>query len=120
MDKRKVVAKWIKENGCAEIDIKNKEIWLLDGGLFAVDKKIQYLPKLRLKKIREDGEGKKVYEMIPSKGRKKEKQEVYKAYFWMQELDEFIDYLKSMKKMLNSIGCVTKVVKKKSKRGKKK
>ena len=88
--------------------------------VFAVEKKIQYLPKLRLKKIRNEGGGKIVYEMVPSKGKKKDKHEIYKAYFWMEELDEFINYLKSMKKMLNSIGCDTKVIKKKSKRGKKK
>ena len=110
--KQKIVDEWRYSHGAASFDIKKKDIILHDGGLFSVEKYIKYLPRHRLKKIKE-GSLKGGAELVEMKG-PKVKHEFYDAYLWFEDLDGTISYLRSMKSMLNKIGYKTSF-----KRGKK-
>jgi len=111
--------KWIKRNGCASFDFKNKDIIFWDGGLFAIEKEIKIKPKTRIifGKMDEvmslNGKTIKARELkfIPLRKNGRvinEEVEYYKAIIWFQELDETINYFISMKKMLNKIGFQTR------------
>lgn len=115
-EKEKVEA-WIKRNGCATFDFKNKDIILWDGGLFGIEKEIKIKPKTKivfgkLKELNINGKTIKTHELkfIPIRKNNKivnEKYEYYKATIWFEELEETINYFISMKKMLNKLGFKT-------------
>lgn len=108
MNKRKKLDEWIMNNGACEFDLKKRDIWLFDGGLFSIEKEVKLRPRSRFKRTK-DG-----LELVHIKG-KKVKVEYYKAVFWFEELDETINYLKRMKKVLNKLGYKTNFKKSKSK-----
>lgn len=100
-NKRKIINKWIENNGACSIDLKTKNIILHGGGLFSIDKKkIMVSKSIRHKQFPDGGS-----EVIFSKAKKPSY--IYQAHVWFNELDETINYLKRMKKMLNSIGYKT-------------
>lgn len=115
--KQKKVENWIKRNGCATFDFKNKEVVLHDGGLFSVEKEIKIKPKTKiifgkLHKTNINGKMIKTREMklIPIRKNGKvinEECEYYKANIWFEEIDETINYFISMKRMLNKLGFKT-------------
>lgn len=104
-DKQKVVQSWIEKNGCASFDLKDRQIIFHDGGGFSVEKKVKYLPKIKLKKITE-GKWKGGSEVVDIKGTR-ERCEFYDCYYAFEDLDETINRLRRMKKMLNDIGYKT-------------
>jgi len=97
----------MKRNGGASFDLDKRDIILYDGGLFAIEKEICYMPRTRWKEI-EKGKLKGCSTLAQIKG-KKVKYETYKAYLWTEELRETINYLRRMERMLNSIGYETNV-----------
>ncbi len=111
------VDNWIKRNGCATFDFKNKDIILGDGGLFGIEKEIKIKPKTRtvfgkLKELNLNGKTIKAHELkfIPIRKNGKlinEESEYFKATIWFEELDETISYFISMKRMLNKLGFKT-------------
>lgn len=103
--KKKVIQKWIENNGGATFDLKERQIILHDGGGFSVKKEIRYLPKIKLEKITE-GKWKGGAKVIDVKGTKK-KYEFYSCYYCFEDLDETINRFRRMKKMLNDIGYKT-------------
>ena len=105
MNKRKIADEWLNKHGAADLDLKHRDIILNDGGLFSVSKEIKYLPRHRLKEIKE-GPHKGYSEFVHIKG-KKVKYEFYSAIFWFEELHETILYLQSMERMLQSLGYNT-------------
>lgn len=120
-NKRKIIDNWIKRNGAANFDLKNRDIILYDGGLFSIEKEIKIETKTRMITDKEpheeiiNGKKRKVYgcKFVPIKRKEKlvkEKVEDYKAFLWFEELDETINYLKRMKSMLNKLGYNTKGV----------
>lgn len=104
-DKQKIVDKWIENNGCASFDLKNKQIIFHDGGGFSVDKRIKYLPRRRLKPIKE-GPFKGGAEFAEIKG-PKVRHEFYDCYYSFCDLDDTINRLRRMKMMLNGLGYKT-------------
>ena len=109
--KQKIADEWIKHNGAADFDLKSRDIYLYDGGLFSVHKETKIVSKTRMVH-KKDPVG-KLYTVhfIPIKrnGRiLKEKRDDYSVTFWFEELGETINYLKRMEKMLNSIGYKTR------------
>lgn len=104
-DKEKVVQSWIEKNGCASFDLKGGQIIFHDGGGFYVKKRVEYVPKIELKKITE-GRWKGGAEVVDIKGTK-QRLEFYDCYYAFEDLDGTISRLKRMKKMLNGIGYKT-------------
>jgi len=100
-----VIQRWIEDNGAASFDLEDRQIILHDGGGFSVEKEIKYLPRHRLKKIKE-GFNKGGAELVTMKG-PKVKHEFYSCYYSFEDLDNTINYLRRMKKMLNDIGYKT-------------
>ncbi len=122
-NKRKIIDKWISNNGAATFDLKNRSIILHDGGLFAIEKEVKTETKTRMiidKKPHEEiinGKTMEVYgcKSVPIKRKGelvKEKVEYYKNFLWFEELDETINYFKRMKQMLNKLGYKTNYGKK--------
>jgi hypothetical protein len=102
MDKRKVIEKWIQNNGAADFDLKKKDIILFDGGLFSIEKeKVMRHKSIGLKKLPNSNCSQVIF------SKKKYPAEELRAVFWFEELDETINYFKRMKKMLNSLGYKT-------------
>jgi len=99
--KRKIIDKWIWDNGAAKFDLKTRDIILCDGGLFSIEKNPIKLHKITGWKELPNGNSQAIF------SKKKYKDNEYAAVFWFEELDENIEYLKRMKKMLNSIGYDT-------------
>ena len=115
--KQEIIERWIQKHGAATFDLRNKNIILHDGGLFSIEKEIKIKPKTRaifgrLHKSNINGKTIKAREIkfIPLKrnGRTiNEEIEYYKAYIWIEELDDTINYFKSMKRMINKLGFAT-------------
>ncbi len=109
---------WARRKGGVDFDFENKNIILLDGGLFSIEKEIKIKPKTRTvfgqqKEINFNGKSIKCRELkfIPIRRNNKilnEKVEYYKAIIWFEELNETINYLNSMKRMINKLGFETK------------
>jgi hypothetical protein len=105
--KQKIVDDWTSKHGAAIFDLKNKNIFLPDGGLFGIEKIKYWSKKIRgYKKLPNGGK-----EVLFSKN-KIVARETYRAVIWFGELGETIDYLKNMEKMLNKIGYKTRINKK--------
>lgn len=115
---KEIVENWIKNNGCAGFDFKNKDIILYDGGLFGIEKTTKIKPRTRMilsKNPEESMINGKLQRFFPCKfipirkNRKivKEKVEYFHATLWFEELDETISYFKRMKKLLNNLGYKT-------------
>jgi hypothetical protein len=105
MNKQEIADKWCREHGAARIDVKTRDIYLYDGGLFAlVPIKRRRSRFLRWKKL-PDG----LLEAICTK--KKYPVVDYEASFWVEELDETISHLQSMRRMLRKIGLKTSLSK---------
>lgn len=102
MNKRKIVEKWIMENGAADFDLKKRDIILFDGGLFAIEKKKVKRRKIVGQKKLPNG----WIEILFSKNKCVNDEEYY-ATLWFEELWETILYLKRMDKMLRSLGYDT-------------
>jgi hypothetical protein len=115
--KQKKVDSWIKRNGCAIFDFKNREIILYDGGLFSIEKEIKIKPKTRVifGKLHQTNINGKIIKtretkFIPIRKNGKvinEECEYYKANIWFEEIDETTNYFISMKRMLNRLGFKT-------------
>lgn len=117
-EQKEIVENWIKNNGCANFDFKNKDIILYDGWLFSIEKTTKIKPRTRMilsKKPEESMINGKLQRFFPCKFipiRKngkivKEKVEYFHAALWFEELDETINYFKRMKKLLNQLGYKT-------------
>ena len=113
--KQKIVDEWISKNGACSIDLKNTDIILHDGGLFAIEEKEVMRHKiLGFKNAKTPG----YREVIFSK-KKTEKGTEHFITLWFQELDGTINYLKRLKKLLNKLGYNTNLqLKMKHKKGK--
>lgn len=102
-ERQKIIEEWINKNGACSIDLKNTDIILYDGGLFAIEEKEVMRHKiLGFKNAKTPG----FKEVIFSK-KKTEKGTEHFITLWFQELDETINYLKRLKKLLNGLGCNT-------------
>ena len=102
MDKRKVIEKWIHDNGAADFDLSKKDIILFDGGLFCIEKyKVMRHKMIGMKKLTNSNCSEVIF------SNKKYPAEEFKATLWFTDLDETINYFKRMKKMLNSLGYKT-------------
>jgi len=101
INKGKIINEWIKKHGAADVDLKNRDIILYDGGLFSIESKKVKRSKVIDKKKLPDG----MYKLLFSK--KKYTDVDYYANLWIEELDETIDYLRSMRKMLRGLGYDT-------------
>jgi len=100
--KDKIIQKWIETNGACDINTKEHNIILYDGGLFAIETEKIKRQKIVGFKPLPNG----MQECVFSK--KKCVNDVeHKAYLWFCELDETINYLRRMKKMLNKLGYKT-------------
>jgi hypothetical protein len=98
---QKIADEWCKKHGCAKIDVKSRDIWLTDGGLFAVEPYKAMLPKfLRFKKL-PNGMSRCIF------SKKETPHTLYKIDLWVEELDETIAYFKSMQRMLRKIDLKT-------------
>lgn len=104
-DKEKIIEKWRKNNGGASFNLKEEEIILHDGGGFSIEKTVKYLPRRRLKQIKE-GPFKGCAEFAKIKG-PKVRHEFYDCYYSFCDLDDTINYLRRMKTMLNDLGYDT-------------
>ncbi len=107
-EQKKIMEKWIKNNGACSFDYKNGDIILHDGGLFSIEKKKVRLRKIVGYKKLPDG-----YTQIIFSKKRLLKDEAYHATIWMEELQETINYLNRMKKMLNKVGIKTQLRKQK-------
>jgi hypothetical protein len=102
MDKRKVVEKWIHDNGAADFDLKKKDVILFDGGLFCIEKeKVMRSKMIGMKKLPNSNCSQVIF------SKKKYPTEEFKATLWFTDIDATINYFKRMKKMLNSLGYKT-------------
>ncbi len=109
--KQEMVEEWITKNGACSIDLKNTDIILPDGGLFAIEEKeVMQRKFLEFKDAKTPG----FKEAIFSK-KKTEKGTEHFITLWFQELDETINYLKRLKKLLNKLGYNTRLKLKKRK-----
>lgn len=124
MKKKEKLEDWIRNNGGADFDTKEKNIILNDGGLFSIEKKTKVKPKTRIvvsknpTNVTMNGKIQRVFPVFFKKIRingkiVREKVESYSAVLWFEELDETINYLKRMKKMLNKLGYSTNYKRKK-------
>ena len=103
--KRKLIDKWISRNGACQIDLKDKNIILYDGGLFSIEKKIKYHSRTRMKDIKE-GKYAGCVEIKEIRG-SKVKYEDYEAILWISELRETINYLRRLERLLKKMGYRT-------------
>lgn len=103
-NRQKIIEEWIKRNGCAGFDLKNKNIILYDGGLLSIEKKKVKRSKIIGYKKLPDG-----YTRILFSKKKTVPSEEYSAILWFEEVEETINYFKRMKKMLNKLGYKTKL-----------
>jgi len=100
--KQKIADEWISKNGACSIDLKNTDITLYDGGLFAIEEKEVMRRKILGTKKLSNG-----YSEIITSKKKTEKGTEHFITLWFQELDETINYLKRLKKLLNKLGYNT-------------
>lgn len=106
MNKQKIIEEWIKKNGCAGFDLKNRDIILYDGGLFSIEKKKVKRSKIVGYKKLPNGS----VQILFSK-KKTVPYEDYSAVMWFEDIEETIGYFKRMKEMLNKIGYKTNLKK---------
>jgi len=101
---------WLHKNGACNIDFKNQDIILYDGGLFSIrDKKWRAKkPTGRFKESKHKG----YFEMIYYKNKYKWYTN-HDAVFWFSELHENINYLKRLERLLKKLGYKTTPQKKK-------
>ena len=103
--KQEIVDKWIRKNGCSDFDFKNEQIIFHDGAGFCIEKEIKYLPRHRLKPIKEGPfKGGAIFTEIKGP---KVRHEFYKSYYSFCDIDDTINRLRRMQKMLNSLGYET-------------
>ncbi len=123
LKERKIIEKWIMNNGAAQFDTKNRNVILNDGGLFSIEKTIKIKPKTKIivsdkpeifKINGKEHEGFPVlFKKIKRKGKQiKEKVEYLHASLWFEEVDETVDYFKRVKRLLNRLGYRTNYRKK--------
>lgn len=100
----KAFDEWLHKNGACNVDFKNQDIILYEGGLFSIrDTKWRAKrPTGRFKKSSHKG----YLEMIYYKN-KYTWYTNHDAVFWFRDLHENINYLKRLERLLNTLGYKT-------------
>lgn len=110
LNKQKAFQKWLEKNGACNLDFKNRNIVLYDGGLFSIESKNVKRRKIIGYKKLPNG----FSEIIFSK-KATIKDIDHEAILWFEELRETINYLKRLERFLNKQGYKTTYEKKRNK-----
>jgi len=99
---RKEIDEWISKNGACDVNIKDEDIILFDGGLFWIDsKKVKRHKVMGYKKVKGGSQiifsKKKIVNDIENK-----------VILWIGELDSTINYLTRLRNLLNKKGFNTR------------
>jgi len=102
INKQKAFQKWLEKNGACNLDFKNRNIVLYDGGLFSITSK--NVKRRRIIGYKKLSNG--FSEIIFSK-KATIKDIDHEAILWFEELRETINYLKRLEIFLNKHGYKT-------------
>lgn len=101
--KEKLLQNFLEKNGCGvEIDYKNKDILIPEGGLWGIEKSFLKVKKIVGYKKLSNG----ATQILFSK-KANHKVEHYKVIIWIEELRETINYLKRLEETLIKMGYNT-------------